>query len=321
MDKRKSFLSYIFLLLIGLFIISLLTLTKGIENYPLKGILSNEIVMEIRMPRLIAAYCVAILLSGSGLLMQNLTQNPIAEMSTLGISSGSSLAIAISLALSIPNDPIHLIIVGIVGSTIAFGLLFFLTAKNSFDPLRVVLVGTSIGLFCTSLASAISYYKKNSQQYFMWIVGSFSGINKIKMYELLFASVVFIALILLFSNQIKLIGFGSELATSLGVNITFVRFLIMFLVVLASAATVSTVGVISFVGLIGPHIARSLIGNSSFRRTFVLSTLISMVLVTVADFLARNLFKPYEFPVGSILMLLGAPFFLYLVNRAGRLRI
>lgn len=321
MYRDKKLYISVSICIVLLVLISFLSLSMGIENYPLTNLFDNEIVMKIRLPRLVSAICVAVLLSGSGLLMQNLTQNPIAEMSTLGISSGSSLAIAAGLALSLPNNPLSLMLLGFVGAGLVFLLLLVLTMKNSFDPLRVVLVGTSLGLFCTSLASAISYYKQNSQQYFMWLVGSFSGITEFKMYELLITTIIFVLTMVIFSNRIKLIGFGSELATSLGVNITAIRFLIMFLVVLASAATVSTVGVISFVGLIGPHIARSMIGNACLKKTFLLAASISTVLVTFADFLARNMFKPYEFPVGSILMLLGVPFFLYLVNKVGRTRL
>jgi ABC-type Fe3+-siderophore transport system, permease component len=320
MFKEKIFGKYLSIFLFLFLAISLLSLSLGHENYALNQLFSSEIVRNIRIPRLIAGVCLAVLLSTSGLLMQNLTQNPIADMSTLGVSSGASLALSLALNLSVSSNPWTLIVYGSLGAGLAFFIVFILTLKDKFDPLKVILVGTSVGLFSSSLASAISYYKKNSQQYFLWIVGSFSGINKQKMLELLIVSIFVVLMVFIFAKQIKILGFGSELATGLGVNVSLTRFIIMILVVLAAGVSVSTVGMFSFVGLIGPHMARRLIGSSSFVRVFILSNIMTIDLVILADFLSRYLFRPYEFPVGSLLMLLGAPFFLYLVARSKEIR-
>ncbi len=180
--------------------------------------------------------------------------------------------------------------------------------------MKVVLVGTSVGLFATSLASILTFYSKNMQSYFLWIVGSFSGITLLKLEILMVVTAVFICLILLFANQIRLLALGEEMATSLGVSVNRLRLLIMGMVALASGVTVSSVGVISFVGLVAPHLAGRLVG-SHFLKKLLMSNLLGILLLLISDTLARNLFKPYEFPAGSLTLVVGAIFFIYTMSQ------
>jgi iron complex transport system permease protein len=289
----------------------------GEQNYNLGQIASHPIVLQVRLPRLLGTIFVGVLVAVAGLLMQVLTGNQIAEMSTLGVSNGASVALAILLVMKLPTSPGVAMGVGMLGAAVALLSVVLLTLKRRFDPLRIILVGTSIGMFASAIASSLTYYTQNSQAYFMWIVGSMSGLNYDKDLFLGIAVVVVLVATALFANQLKLLGFGDELATSLGVNVTGMRFLMIILVVLASGATVSSVGVIAFLGLIAPHIA-SYFSGQSFLKRLVLTSLVGALILVVSDLLARNLFKPYEFPVGSLTMLLGAPFFLYLVGKGAK---
>ncbi|MEY8538456.1 iron ABC transporter permease [Lactococcus muris] len=312
--KIRKFSHQIVFILILLIVLSVLYLMLGEQNYSLSQFWRESIVLQLRVPRLLALFFVGILLSSSGLLVQTMTGNPIAEISTLGISGGASFALALLLVFKLSTGGWLGTAIASLGALIALVVVAFLTVKSKFQPMKVVLVGTSVGLFATSLASILTFYSKNMQSYFLWIVGSFSGITLLKLEILMVVTAVFICLILLFANQIRLLALGEEMATSLGVSVNRLRLLIMGMVALASGVTVSSVGVISFVGLVAPHLAGRLVG-SHFLKKLLMSNLLGILLLLISDTLARNLFKPYEFPAGSLTLVVGAIFFIYTMSQ------
>ncbi|EKF51692.1 FecCD family ABC transporter permease [Lactococcus garvieae] len=315
--KIRKYSRQVTVALLLILFLSILYLMLGEQNYSLSQFWQENVVLQLRLPRLFALVFVGILLSSSCLLVQTMTGNPIAEVSTLGISGGASFALALLLVFKLSTGGWLGTAVASVGAFIALVVVAFLTVKSKFQPMKVVLVGTSVGLFATSLASILTFYSKNMQSYFLWIVGSFSGITMVKLKILAAVTLLFVCLILLLSNQIKVLAFGEEMATSLGVSVNRLRLLIMLLVALASGVTVSSVGVISFVGLMAPHLAGRVVG-SHFLKKFFMTNLIGVLLLLIADLLARNLFKPYEFPAGSLTLLVGAVFFIYVMRQEER---
>ncbi|MEY8443289.1 iron ABC transporter permease [Lactococcus ileimucosae] len=312
--KIRKFPHQIVFILILLIVLSVLYLMLGEQNYSLSQFWRESIVLQLRVPRLLALVFVGILLSSSGLLVQTMTGNPIAEISTLGISGGASFALALLLVFKLSTGGWLGTVVASLGALIALIIVAFLTVKSKFQPMKVVLVGTSVGLFATSLASILTFYSKNTQSYFLWIVGSFSGVTLLKLEILMAVAAIFVCLMLLFANQIKLLALGEEMATSLGVSVNRLRLLIMIMVALASGVTVSSVGVISFVGLMAPHLAGRLVG-SHFLKKLLMTNLLGILLLLISDTLARNLFKPYEFPAGSLTLVVGAVFFIYTMSQ------
>ncbi|WP_251712516.1 FecCD family ABC transporter permease [Lactococcus ileimucosae] len=312
--KIRKFPHQIVFILILLIVLSVLYLMLGEQNYSLSQFWRESIVLQLRVPRLLALVFVGILLSSSGLLVQTMTGNPIAEISTLGISGGASFALALLLVFKLSTGGWLGTVVASLGALIALIIVAFLTVKSKFQPMKVVLVGTSVGLFATSLASILTFYSKNTQSYFLWIVGSFSGVTLLKLEILMAVAAIFVCLMLLFANQIKLLSLGEEMATSLGVSVNRLRLLIMIMVALASGVTVSSVGVISFVGLMAPHLAGRLVG-SHFLKKLLMTNLLGILLLLISDTLARNLFKPYEFPAGSLTLVVGAVFFIYTMSQ------
>ncbi|HAP15257.1 MAG TPA: iron ABC transporter permease, partial [Lactococcus sp.] len=280
--KIRKFSHQIVFILILLIVLSVLYLMLGEQNYSLSQFWRESIVLQLRVPRLLALFFVGILLSSSGLLVQTMTGNPIAEISTLGISGGASFALALLLVFKLSTGGWLGTAIASLGALIALVVVAFLTVKSKFQPMKVVLVGTSVGLFATSLASILTFYSKNMQSYFLWIVGSFSGITLLKLEILMVVTAVFICLILLFANQIRLLALGEEMATSLGVSVNRLRLLIMGMVALASGVTVSSVGVISFVGLVAPHLAGRLVG-SHFLKKLLMSNLLGILLLLISD--------------------------------------
>ena len=310
---RKRFMTLALLLIFLLLFLSFIYLSFGEQKVPLTALSASKIVLQLRLPRLLGLYLTGFLLSVSGFLVQLMTRNPIAEMSTLGISGGASVALSLLLTLGLSTNDGISALVSALGAFVALVIVMLLTARTHFQPLKVVLVGTSVGLFATSLASSITFASHDTQAYFLWIVGSFSGMTSMKVNILAVVSLLFLLLLFIFSSRIKILSFGDELATSLGISVNRIRFVIMFLVAMASGTTVASVGVISFVGLIAPHIAKRF-ARHHFWQNVSLSSMTGMILLVLADLAARNLFKPYEFPAGSLTMLLGAPFFLWIIR-------
>ena len=316
MNNRK-YLLVLTGLITSIVFLAALYLMLGDQNYSFSEIFSNSIVLQLRLPRLVAVIFAGVLLSSSGLLVQSLTNNPIAEMTTLGISGGASFALSLLLVFNLSTSFWMTAGVSVLGAILTFLIVIVLTAKSRFQPIKVVLVGASVGIFTTSLASSLTFYHQDNQAYFQWIVGSFAGITKDKVELLGFVTLCFLVITFLFANQIKLLSLGEEMATSLGVSVNRLRIIIMFLVALASGVTVSSFGVIAFVGLIAPHLARTIVGNGFFKRLLV-TNLLGIMLLILADLLARNLFKPFEFPAGSLTMLIGAFFFIYVIRQEAK---
>ncbi|ETD05640.1 ferrichrome ABC transporter permease [Lactococcus garvieae TRF1] len=212
--KISKFSCQVALALLVIVVLSFLYLMLGDQNYSFSQIWHESVVLHLRLPRLLALVFVGVLLSSSGLLVQSMTGNPIAEISTLGISGGASFALALLLVFNLSTGGWLGTVVASLGAFIALITVAVLTVKSKFQPMKVVLVGTSVGLFATSLASILTFYSKNMQSYFLWIVGSFSGITPLKLEILMVVSVLFVSMVLLFANQIKVLAFGEEMATS-----------------------------------------------------------------------------------------------------------
>jgi iron complex transport system permease protein len=298
----------------GLLMLSFLYLAMGDKFISFCQIFTSPLVLSLRLPRLILILALAFLLSSSGLLIQTMTGNPIAEMTTLGMSGGSSLALSLLLVFGGFTSFAWNIVFSVLGAALCLTLVIVFTARSKFQPTKLILVGTSVGLFASSIASSLSFAHNDAASYLRWIVGSFSAATWGKAELAWLFLPVILLLILVFSKSIWLLSFGDELAQSLGVNIQRIRFLIIAIVTLATGLSVALVGVISFIGLMSAQIAQ-IIEKKRFFVILLLSNLIAAIILVFADLLARNLFLPYEFPAGALTLLLGAPFFLFLVLR------
>ncbi|WP_252899300.1 iron ABC transporter permease [Lactococcus fujiensis] len=316
MTKSRYYLliSSLLFLIIGLSVIYLLV---GDQNYPLSALTSQPIILQLRLPRLFGVILVGILLSISGFLVQLMTKNPIAELSTLGISGGASLGMSILLAFGLSTNAGFSALVASIGAFVALFLVISLTARTHFQPLKVILVGTSVGLLQRVWRLPLLLQNMIPSLIFLWIVGSFSGMTQTKVILLGFTTLIFIILLILFANSFRILNLGDEMARSLGLSVNQVRTVMMIMVAMVAGATVSSVGVISFVGLIAPHLAKKVV-RSNFWQGIVLSALTAIILLICADFVARNMMKPYEFPAGSLTMLMGAPFFIWVMSQEAK---
>lgn len=274
----------------------------------------NDIVWNIRLPRNILAALVGAALAVSGALLQGLMRNPLADPQIIGVSSGAGLAGMIVLIL-FPSYMHLLPPVAFVGALVAVGFVYALAWKNGIQPVRVILAGVAIAAFFGAGTSALmSFYSDRVHGTISFMVGGLAtkSWEEVKLiWPYIFIG---LGLAMLLANKMNILVLGDSAAKSLGQNVEMTRFIVTIVATLLAGASVSVVGLLGFVGLIVPHIARLLLGNY-YRILIPASMLLGAIVVMFCDTLARSLFAPFELPVGVIMGVVGAPFFLYLLRR------
>lgn len=274
------------------------------------------ILRYVRLPRLLGALLAGVGLSLAGLLLQAVTENEMASPSLVGVNAGAGFAVILALSLA-PFSYAALPLFAFLGAFGATALIVALAAKMRMKKSAVVLTGLSVQAILSAGISFLSLIDTDAlTAYNAFSVGSLSGV---KLSSLLLP-LVFVLLSLLFSflfaSRLSLLSLGDGMAHSLGVRVKALRLLAMLAASLSASAAVSFAGMLGFVGLVSPHIARRLFGGS-FRRLLLPTVLIGALTVALADMLGRTLFAPTELPVGILMALFGAPFFLFLLLRKG----
>lgn len=277
--------------------------------------LLNTIVYEIRLPRNLIAAFVGGSLSVSGILLQAVMRNPLADPGITGVSSGASV-MAIIVLLALPTYSFLLPLVAFLGGLVACALVFILAWKNGeIKPTRIILSGVAINSIFGSVISLFTIiYSDRIQSALLWLNGSLAQKtwNDFK----LLGGYVTIGLILsLFCiRPANILALGEKTALSLGFNVTHLRLFISIVGVFLAGVCTAVVGIVGFVGLIIPHIARIIIGDD-YKYCLPLSIALGGIIVLIADTIARTIGGSVELPVGIVMSLLGGPFFLYLLRK------
>jgi len=319
-DRRILKLSIIyilfaFVLLIG---ISMGSLKIGVVDV-IKAIffetdtLNHNIIYNVRLPRNLAAAFVGINLALAGVTLQGVMNNPLADPGIIGISSGAGL-MAFVIMILFP-DYTYLVPIGaFIGAVLTTFLIYTLAWKNGVSPIRLILSGVAVSAFLgAGINILMTFYPERVQGGLSFMIGGLSGktwpdLILIWPYTLLAG-----VLCLLLSNQINLLQLGDEVATGLGLSVERIRTIFIILSALLAASAVSVAGLLGFVGLIVPHIARLIIG-SDYRYLYPATIGLGGAVLVGCDTVARMMFDPIELPVGIIMAVFGAPFFLYLLR-------
>lgn len=276
----------------------------------------TTIVYKMRLPRNILAALVGANLAVSGVLLQSVMKNPLADPGITGVSSGASVA-AIFILLLIPQYTGILPIAAFIGGAIACILVFLMAYKNGLKPGRIVLAGVAIN---TILGGVISYlstmYSDRIQSAMLWLNGSLATKTWADVEMLFVYSIVGLVVSLFLIRSANVLQLGDDAATNLGFNVNLTRLLISGVAVFLAATSTAVVGIISFVGLIVPHIARMIMG-SDHKFTIPFSMILGSIVLLVADTLGRTIGGAVEIPVGVIMSIVGGPFFLYLLRKRG----
>ncbi|MEC0214107.1 iron chelate uptake ABC transporter family permease subunit, partial [Paenibacillus ehimensis] len=254
----------------------------------------------------------------SGLLLQGVVRNPMADPSIVGVSAGAGVG-ALLLLLVWPELPIALLPFASFAGAIAAALIVYLIArKTGLQPAVLALVGIAVSACGSAVIQLIVVQTKmNVAVALAWISGSTYARGWEELAQLVVWPVLLLPLAWLIGRRVDILAFGQEGAVGLGVNVEQTRLRAAAIGVALAAAAVSIVGTIGFVGLIAPHAARLLIGHNH-RRLMPLAALLGAVLLVLADIVGRNLLPPKEIPSGLIVSLLGAPYFLWLMRSSRR---
>lgn len=299
-----------------------------------EALLHTQVVVGLRLPRSLVALVAGGMIGLAGALLQSLTRNPLAEPGLLGVSAGGVLAVVLLIVLraggareSLPDSGLALPLAALLGGLGTGLLTYSLSWKNGADPVRLVLTGVLIGGLCSALTSVLLLWANEYQmlRIVRWTIGSTAGRVWVHWHTLWPIALAALPLGLLCASLANALQLGDSIATSLGVRLERARATLLFAAALLDAGAVAVVGPISFVGLIGPHLARRLVGSDA-RRLLPLSVLLSALLLLAADILARTLTIGWigsltglavpdgaGIPVGAVTALLGAPFFLSLL--------
>lgn len=284
--------------------------------------LLQSILLEVRMPRILLSFLVGLALGASGTVMQSLLQNPLASSYTLGVSSGASLGASAVMLLGI-NFMSTSVMMSIGGFslgllTVFVVLLFAQQFSQALDNQTIILVGMVLSLFINSFLTLLMTFSPDyMQRIIFWQLGSFSGASweNVKLLSLTF---IFSFLCLIyFHREMDILSFGDVFALSQGVEVKRTKIILIGLSTLLTGASVALTGVIGFVDLVAPHVARRMFG-ATHRWVLPSSALVGGLLCVLADTVARSILQSRELPIGAVTALIGAPFFCYIFFRKGQ---
>ena len=277
---------------------------------PAKASGVGMIMLEMRMPRALAAGLTGMAFALSGAVMQGITRNPLSDAGLLGINAGAGFFVALS-AILFPAAPD---IVKTCAALAVFMVYGFGAGKHRSESFRFILAGAAVSALLTALSQAVSLAFGIVKSLSFWSAGSLSGVTwqSLKMLSPVILSAS--ALGLLLSSRLSALALGEDSAASLGVNVRTVRLFGMLVVLLLAGASVSLVGGIAFIGLIVPHISRLLVGGD-YRRLVPVSALMGGVVLVLSDIAARMINAPFDTPVGALVSILGVPVFFALTFR------
>ncbi len=273
----------------------------------------RQILENIRLPRTIVALLVGVNLSLSGAILQAVMKNPLADPHIIGISSGAGLFGI--FAMMVANDSVLVTPAAFVGAMLAAVLIYILAWKDGIRPIRVILAGVAVSAFLgAGISALLIFYSDKVHGALMWMVGGLSARSWQHVELLLPYSIAGTLATFLAARHLNILQLGDEVATGLGLRVNLVRTVLTATAALLAASAVCVVGLLGFVGLIVPHTARLILG-SDYRLLLPGAAFLGAAVVTISDTVARTLFAPAELPVGILMAMLGAPFFLYLLRR------
>ncbi|MDU2289548.1 FecCD family ABC transporter permease [Clostridium disporicum] len=322
---KKFKVSFIIISLLILLATVLVSLKLGSVNITfnelISGLFSGQtdgnigIIRDLRMPRVIIAVLVGANLAIAGVLLQAVIRNPLADPYITGISSGACV-VTVFFMVFIPSVTSLRPVFGFFGGLVCCVIIYFMAYKNGLSPIRIVLAGAAcnalLGGFSSMITVSAGLGSGNIQK---WMMGSLATVNWSNVHILLIYSVIGIIAALVLSKVCNILALGSKNAKSLGFNSDLYMIIVTAVAVFLASISTSIAGVISFVGLVVPHVCRIIIG-SDHKYLIPCSGIVGGFLVLFADTVGRMVMRPNEIPVGVVTAIFGAPFFLYLLRRS-----
>ena len=281
-----------------------------------KASMTDTIITDIRLPRLIYSVLTGIGLSLVGLLMQTVTRNALADPYVLGVSSGASTGAVFAIIMGgLPflgqyNTPIF----AALGAALSIILVLLCVGKSN-SPVKLILIGMGMTGVFSALTMMIIYGAKHEAQVrsaMFWLLGSFAGIQWGDLPLTAIIITLFMLYIYMFNQDLDVLLLGNHEAAQMGLSVKQLQLSIVIISSIVIATLVSKVGVVGFIGLIIPHLAR-IIGGPKHKHTLLFSALIGSIVMIWSDVLSRALYSPEEIPIGVLTSLLGAPLFIWII--------
>lgn len=313
-----------------LFLLMAFSITKGAAEIPLSTVWEalrhfnaenthHLIVVDLRLPRVLASALVGAAFAVAGAVMQGVTRNPMADSGLMGLNAGAGFALSICFAFFPGISYIQLIMFSFLGAALGAALVNGIASlrRGGATPMRLVLAGAAVSALLAALSQGIALYFNVAQNIMFWTTGGVAGSNwqQIRIMSPWIAAALLGAIVL--SRSISVMSLGEDVAKGLGLNTAIVNALCSLIVLMLAGASVAVVGAVGFVGLVIPHLARFLVGVD-YRWIIPSSAVMGGLLVVLADLGARMLNPPFETPIGALIALVGVPFFLYLARRQRR---
>ena len=281
-----------------------------------KASMTDTIITDIRLPRLIYSVLTGIGLSLVGLLMQTVTRNALADPYVLGVSSGASTGAVFAIIMGgLPflgqyNTPIF----AALGAALSIILVLLCVGKSN-SPVKLILIGMGMTGVFSAITMMIIYGAKHEAQVrsaMFWLLGSFAGIQWSDLPLTAIIVILFMLYIYMFNQDLDVLLLGNHEAAQMGLSVKQLQLSIVIISSIVIATLVSKVGVVGFIGLIIPHLAR-IIGGPKHKHTLLFSALIGSIVMIWSDVLSRALYSPEEIPIGVLTSLLGAPLFIWII--------
>ena len=323
--KKSKFIGFAFAGIFAVAMLLLIDILIGMSDIGIKEIIDSIIsysgskqdliIRTVRLPRVLLCILIGASMAISGLIMQNLTRNPLASPQILGINSGATLSVVVIMVFF----PLLGYKAKILGAFLGAGVIGLFvhvigTVKN-LSPLKITLVGISIQLFLSSITKSIMLFNESkTSDLVFWMIGGVHHAQFIHIMAILPRFILSIVLTILISNSMDTLKMGDSVAISLGENVKLTKTVATIVVILLSSSSVAIAGPISFVGLITPHIISKL-GGRNFRQNFILCGIYGANLLLLSDIISKLLKYPYESPVGTVTSFIGAVFYIFLANK------
>ena len=309
----------VFTVLATLFVLfSVLSILFGSTTVDLLSMLKGDndkayrIIMHIRLPRTVGAILSGCALAVSGVLIQAVLNNPIASPNIIGVNSGAGLA-AVLLITAFPTLISYIPVAAFLGALTSCFIIYLFSLKSGADKITIALVGIAVSSILSAGINLVKILFPDSVfDADLFLIGGLSGVTLKKL--ILPAILIFFAVLIsvILSRATDIITLGDETAQTLGINTKVFKFALLVIASVLSGSAVSFAGVIGFVGLLVPHIARKFVGTKH-RLLIPAVSLMGSCLVLICDLFGRLIAAPYEVSVGIILAFLGGPFFIALI--------
>ncbi len=296
--------------------VALAQIIAVLTDSPVADLQSIQIVRDIRLPRVIMGFLVGSSLAVAGMIAQSVLRNPLAEPGLIGVNAGAALA-AVIVIVKFEVPPTNLLSWLAFAGALTMSLAIYALSWNSgSSSLRIILIGIGLSSLAWAGANFISAFgdPQAVQRAMIWLSGSIYNSTWEKIRTLVIWLAIGMAGSGLIAREMDLLVLGDETARARGQPVELLRAVMFVLCAVLSGAAVAAAGLVAFVGLIAPHVARLLVGHSHGLMLPV-TALAGGLLVVAADLAARTLFMPAQLPVGLMTAILGAPFFAYLMWR------